>query len=181
MDTIKIKGSKRKLLVAMLGSLTIGIAAFWGAISPKIFISTIYNDTLFIQITGAFAALLSALCLVLLVREYFIKKFNIIINGEGIIDNSSFASVGMIKWEDIISIKHTTVMSQKLLFVNVKNPKDYINSQNAIKNILLKINLKMYGTPIILSSNSLNCNFYKLEEIIVNSLSRYRNNNLSSG
>jgi hypothetical protein len=168
MDKIEISGSRKKILIFMLGALFFVLFGSLGSISPETFVSTIFSNVSFIRITSALAALFFALCFSFLVKVFFTKKMNVIINEEGIFDNSSYASVGMIKWEDIISIKHSTVMSQKLLFIKIKNPDDYINSQSIIKKMLLKINLKIYDTPIILSSNALNCNFNKLEEIIVN-------------
>jgi hypothetical protein len=176
MDTIKIKGSWTKFLLAILGSLGFTMAGISLIITPETFVSSIIKGTFFIQIVGIAAVLFFGFALILLIKAFFTGgKFNLIITENGIIDNSTYSSVGMIKWEDIILIKSTKVKTTKFLLIYVKNSEKYINSKQRIKKMMLKGNFNLFGTPITITSNSLNCNFSKLEEVITKSYSMYLN------
>ncbi|MEF9477790.1 hypothetical protein OWR28_08830 [Chryseobacterium sp. 1B4] len=108
-------------------------------------------------------------------KSIFSSKFNLVINEKGIIDNSSYVSVGMILWDDITSIKSISVVSTKFLIINVKDPNKYINNQNTTKQKLLRRTLKTYGTPISISSNTLAFNFDELESTILKFYHKYKN------
>ncbi|WP_370900061.1 STM3941 family protein [Chryseobacterium gossypii] len=173
MNTIKIHRSKKKLILLLLASLMFIFLGGWLAINPDKFVSVIFRNAFFIQVAGIVAIIFSGFCLIILLRNIFTNKFNLIINEKGIIDNSSYVGVGMIFWDDITSIKRIDVMSTKFLMINVKDPEKYINTQSNIKKKLLQRNLKAYGSPISISSNTLTCSFDELEKIIL----KYYNEN----
>lgn len=175
MDSIEIKGSNKKLTLMLLGSLIFICLGGWLAINPDKFLSTMFRNTSFIRITGIAAILFFGICLMFLSKSIFSRKFNLVINEKGIIDNSSYVSVGMILWDNITSIKSISVVSTKFLIINVKDPDKYINSQNATKQALLKRTLKTYGTPISISSNTLAFNFDELESTILKFYHKYKN------
>lgn len=147
----------------------------WLAVNPDKFVSALFRNVFFIRVAGIVAVLFSGFCLIALIKSFFTKKFNLIINEKGIIDNSSYVSVGMILWNDIISIKSIDVMSTKFLIIHVKDPSKFINSQSSIKKKLLQRSLKTYGTPISISSNTLSHNFDELEKIILKFYNKYKN------
>lgn len=178
MNTIEIRSSKTKLILLILFSLSFIFFGLLLIINPDKFVSAIFRNVIFIQIAGLAALLFSAFCLILLIKSFLTKKFNLIINEKGIIDNSSYLSVGMITWDDVTSIKTINVMSTKFLLIHVKNPNNYVNSQSGIKRSILKRNIKSYGTPISISSNTLNYNFQKLENTILQYYSKYKIDNI---
>jgi hypothetical protein len=91
----------------------------------------------------------------------------LIINSEGIIDNSSGVSAGLVLWKDIIEITTSNVMNQKFLMFIVKNPEEYINRQNGIvKRKAMEMNYRSYGSPISISANTLDTNFEELYELL---------------
>lgn len=174
MSKIEIKSSKTKLLLLLLGALMFLFLGFILAFRPSKFVSTIFRSEIFICLAGIFSILFAVICLGVLIKIFFTKNSNLIIDKTGINDNSSFSSVGMILWEDIVSIKTITVVSTKFLLIEVKNPHKYISTDNKLKNRILKNNLKEYGTPIAISANILAFNFNKLEEIIIESFNEYK-------
>ncbi|GAE66950.1 hypothetical protein CIN01S_22_00050 [Chryseobacterium indologenes NBRC 14944] len=145
------------------------------AFKPNRFISTIFKSETFISLAGILAILFAVLCLSILIKNFFNRSFNLVIDKKGINDNSSFAGVGMILWEDIVSIKKTTVFSTKFLLIEVKNPDKYIRVDSKLKKRILENNLRTYGTPIAISANTLAFNFDKLEEVILKSFNEYKN------
>jgi hypothetical protein len=175
MNSIEIKSNKTKLTLMLLGSLMFIFLGGWLAINPDKFLSTIFRNVFFIRIAGIVAILFFGVCLIFLLKSIFTNKFNLVINEKGIIDNSSYISVGMILWDDITSIKSISVVSTKFLIINVKDPNKYINIQNTIKQNLLRRTLKTYGTPISISSNTLAFNFDELEKAILKFYNKYKN------
>jgi len=142
MNTIEIKSSRTKLILLLSGSLIFIILGIFLTVNHDKFTSAIFRNVIFIRIAGIAAMLFFGLCLIILIKSFFTKKFNLIINEKGIIDNSSYVSVGMIFWTDITSIKSINVVSTKFLIINVKDPNKYLNNESGIKKKLLERPIK---------------------------------------
>ena len=100
-------------------------------------------------------------------RKLFDKKVGLIIDSNGITDNSNASSVGLIEWNDITDIITKQVMSTKFLLINVNDPEKYIGkTKNAMKAKLMRSNMKMYGTPLSITSNTLKYDFEELKKLI---------------
>jgi hypothetical protein len=109
----------------------------------------------------------SCSCKTLFIKKLPDNKPGLIINSEGIIDNSSGVSAGLVLWKDIIEITTSNVMNQKFLMFIVKNPEEYINRQNGIvKRKAMEMNYRSYGSPISISANTLDTNFEELYELL---------------
>ncbi len=98
--------------------------------------------------------------------KLFDQKYGLIINKDGITDNTNASSVGLINWADISSIETKQVMSTKFLLIFIKNPHIYLNRTTGLKRKLLQANMNMYGTPLSIIANSIKCNFDDLEKLI---------------
>ncbi|WP_294215788.1 STM3941 family protein [uncultured Chryseobacterium sp.] len=177
METSEIKSSKTKLLLMMLGSLAFITLGLFFVGNPDNFISAIFKNTIIISIIGFISIIFFSICLIFIIRYFFFKKINLIINEKGIIDNSSYTSVGMISWNDINSINSISISSNKFLIINVKNPHKYINNQTNFKKKLLERTFKTYGSPISISSTILACNFNELETSILKGFNYYKSTN----
>ncbi|WP_343681325.1 STM3941 family protein [Chryseobacterium arthrosphaerae] len=178
METKVIKVSNKKFLLLLIGSLIFTIFSILFIMIPNRFTTLLINNMILLQFIGTLGVFFFGFALLTMIRKRLLdKNMGIIINGEGIIDNSSFVGVGLIKWEDIVSIEKSNVLSTNFLLINVKNPETYINLSTGIKSKLLKGNDKSYGTPISISSNFVNCSFSQLEEVIMNSFEKYKMNN----
>ena len=106
--------------------------------------------------------------LVLVGIKLFDPKCGLTIDSEGITDNSNFTSIGLITWADIGNIRSSRVRSEKFIFIEVNNPFYYINrSNNRLGKKIMRANLRMYGTPISLSSRTLKYSFSDLESLIM--------------
>ena len=98
----------------------------------------------------------------------------VIINSDGIVDYSTFASVGLIEWEDITKIQTTKIEKTSFLLIHTNHPQKYIDkTASKLKRRLLMINNRMYDTPLAISSVSLKINFSELERLV---LEAYRQN-----
>lgn len=171
MDTIKVKGSIKKKILLVLGGLLFTMAGLVCAISPENVVSHMYRNTFFIRIVGIIGVLFFGFGSIKFIYSFFTKKYYIIISDEGIFDNSNPSSVGLIKWDDIISIQRIKIISVKFLMIKVKNPQKYINAKHKLYRKAQMNDFKLVGTPILISTNTLNYSFDKFEEIILKAFS----------
>lgn len=108
----------------------------------------------------------------------FVKLFDtapgLIIDSEGIVDNSSGVSAGRIPWREIRGITVTSLKGQKFLTFEVENPQKYVERGNFLKHQLNAVNLKYFGSPIQIAANSLQIRFDELHKIVVEFHDRYK-------
>lgn len=161
---VTIKLNKSRLTVLLIGSIIFFIAGVWmltgkpaaGNVSP-----------FFLKLTGIFAVIFFGAGFFFLWKKITDEKPGLIINNEGITDNSSGVSAGFIPWGDITGIKLVKVFNQRFLMLIVRNPDEYILKQaNALKRKAMQMNLKNYGSPVGISSNTLQCRLEELKDML---------------
>ncbi len=174
MSEIRIALSKRKLIFAFIGSMIFVALGIQFVLKPEKYVSFLFRSVEIINAVGYASLIFFGLCLIYIFYKAFDKKPGLIINESGITDNSNFTSVGLIEWTEIIGIRTQQVMSTKFILIDVLNPEKFI-PKNRFKASLMKANLKMYGTPISITSNSLSFNFDKLEKLLQTEFDKYNN------
>jgi hypothetical protein len=107
------------------------------------------------------------------IKKILNKKIGLIIDSNGITDDTNLTSIGLIEWNDIIEIRTEQIMTTKFLLIDVNNPEKYIGkAKNGIQSFLMKFNMNKYETPLSISSSVLNFNFKELEKLIQTELKR---------
>lgn len=166
MDKIEIQISKTKISFLLVGALIFVIIGVLFSLAPDMFITINHNDPLMNRIVGIASILLFGTGSVYGLRKLFDKSAGLIIDDYGITDNSNASSVGLIDWCDISKIKAEQVMSSRILLIFVNNPDKYLERANGFKQKLMKGNMKMCGTPISITCNTLEYDFNDLERLI---------------
>ncbi|WP_333601394.1 STM3941 family protein [Flavobacterium sp.] len=174
MNEIKIPLSKTKLIFTFIGSVIFVLLGREFILKPQKYVSTVMRSPELITIVGFASVIFSSLCLIYIFYKAFDKKPGLIVNANGIIDNSNFASVGLIEWSEIIGIRTQQVMSTKFILIDVLNPEKFIQKSSKYKASLMRANLKMYGTPLSITSNSLKYNFEKMESLLKTEFEKYK-------
>jgi len=169
---IEVPISKNKLILMILGSIIFIALGFWLIIvRPPVLFFNKADSAPIDLIVGIAGILFFGLCFVYIAKKLADNNPGLIINSDGITDNSSGVSAGLIPWKDINEITKETIANQDFLVIKVKNPEEYINRQTGlIKRKAMEMNYKSFGSPINISSNGLKCNFNELYQIINNSL-----------
>jgi hypothetical protein len=72
----------------------------------------------------------------------------ITINAQGIIDNASGLSVGLIRWDEIDEVREYRVGKQAFLGIFTKDPDALIKKQPRWKRTVIRANLKMGSAPV---------------------------------
>lgn len=108
-------------------------------------------------------------------RKIFDKESGLVIDANGIIDNTTAASIGLVKWEDITSIETKLVTGNTYILVNVSNPEGYISRANGkMKEKLMWSNMKLCGSPICILPGVLKYKLEKVETLLQTEFDRYK-------
>jgi hypothetical protein len=136
-----------------------------------------FNNSYLKNSIGGFLILFFGFFLIYLTFKLVDKRPSLIINKEGIIDNSTAVAVGQILWDDIESFKGTKVWSEKFVTPILKDPQKYIDQQNnVLKRKLLIVNFNKNGSPINISTNFLTIKHDELVQLLEKKLSTYNIN-----
>ena len=162
---IEIQLSKSNLLLLAIGATGFVVMGILFAIKPSNFQP--HQQTL-ITTLGIVSILFFGACLLFMVKKLFDNKAGLMIDENGITDNSSGTSVGLIEWEDITNIKTSQVGFAKFILIETTNPEKYISkAKNSISKKGMRANHKTYGTPLSISSNTLQIKFDELLKVIL--------------
>ena len=161
------------MLLTFLGALVFVGLGLWFIISPPKTDLPILGNPAVIFSSGLASVLFFGLVAITVLRKLPDKTAGLIINRQGIVDNSSGVSAGLVLWSDIEEIRISSVMNQKFLMIIVKNPQDYISRvANPLKRKTMEMNHRSYGSPISISSNALQTNFEDLQVLLAGKLKK---------
>lgn len=164
MQKIEIPLSKTKILFAIGGSVLLVVAGIF-------LFTTIASDyqglnQMVIKAVGVIGGLFFSVTGIYGVRRLFDNRIGLIIDEAGITDYSAATSIGFIPWTDIAEIRTEQVMSSKFILIFTKDPIPFLEKVTGIKRKLLEANMKMYGTPFAITSNTLQYDFNSLEKLL---------------
>lgn len=171
MNKIEIPLSKTKLLFGIAGSILFVVLGFY------LFTTIAEQETkfnpMFVKVAGLTSVLFFGAAGIYGIIKLFDKSVGLIIDEKGIIDNTNASSIGLIKWADIIEIRTKQVMSTKFLLIFTKNPEGILETVSGMKRKLMAGNMKMYGTPLSITSKTLKYNFSDLEKLLKDRLNEH--------
>lgn len=174
MNKIEIPLSKTKIVLALIGAFGFVILGIFFIINPVTFLSPIMKSEVIIRIVGVISVLFFGAVAIYAIKKMLDNKVGLTIDDNGIIDNTNASSVGLIKWSDITEITTKQVMSTKFLLIFTKDPHDILEKVSWIKRKLMAANMKMYGTPLCITSSTLKYNFSDLEKLMKDRLNEQR-------
>lgn len=172
MNKIEIPLSKTKLLYGIGGSIlfvVLGLYLFT-TIADR---HTGFNLTL-VKVTGIAEIVFFGATGIYGVKKMFDNNVGLTIDDNGIVDNTNASSIGLIKWTDITEIRTEQVMSTKFLLIFIKDPNGILEKVSGMKCKLMAGNMKMYGTPLSITSTTLKYNFNDLEKLLKGRLNEQR-------
>ena len=121
-----------------------------------------FNSPLLVHGIGVISIAFFGLCGFFWIRKLFDRRPGLVLSADGIFDNSSAISAGLIPWSEVVGFDIFEVQKQKILIVKVSNPGKYIEVGGTLKQALNMANFKMCGSPIAITSNSLKISFDEL-------------------
>lgn len=171
MNTTEIKLSKRKLFLTLAGASLFVIMGYFLIIKAN---RGDFGDDILVRICGWVSIVFFGATLIFALVKLFDNKPGLILNEKGITDNASGVSAGFIAWNDITDISMLKVQSTRFLLIFTKDPKKYLAGKNKFKVNMMRINAKMYGTPLSISATALQYKFDDLEKLVFKYWETYR-------
>ena len=145
---IEISKKKKPVAEAVLLLLVLGGSALWVLI-----------QWIFPRLEGFFKFKLTAVvvivavivwAIIIIIKQSSTKKPGLIIDQQGVTDNTNILSVGFIPWSDIISIEEAMGdFKRKMIVLKVKNPEVYINKTVNMA-ASRQVQFRQFGSPIVI-------------------------------
>lgn len=163
-DETIIGVGKTKMVAVLLGStafVAMGIRMFTlddAAIQSR----RSLGDPLFVHGLGLVAILFFGSFALYALKKLFDKKPALIFNSSGLVDNASSVSAGFIPWSEVSGAEIIVIGKQKLLVIEVADPRQYIARGNSLQRKLNRANYNLVGSPISITANTLAINFSEL-------------------
>ena len=168
-EPIEIPLGKKKISLLLFAALIFVACGIWIILDPIKFTETQFGfrNPETARIWGTVGAIFFSTVGIYGFVKLFDKKPGLIIDSNGITDNTNAASIGLIQWTHITGIRTEEIMSTKFLLIDVENPEKFLDkAKNGFRAKLMKANLNSYDTPISIASNALKYNFKELEKLI---------------
>lgn len=169
-DRVVIPLSKVKLALMVAGAMLFvagGIWLFEIADTQRRYLP-IYVKSASILAIGFFG-----LCALYGLLKLFDGSPGLILDREGILDNSSGIAAGRVAWREIRDIQVVSIHSQRLLALSVSDPQKYLGRGNWLSRLFVRMNFRRYGTPVFISAHGLKVTFKDLETQIRDFRARY--------
>jgi hypothetical protein len=115
------------------------------------------GDVWVLWVVGIISIVFFGFSLLYYVYSFLSNKPALIINDEGIQDNSSYLAAGMVKWEEILDIRWVNVQRQVFLGLITHDPLLIINRTKGFKKVMNKINRRLVGTHVNIPMQILAC------------------------
>lgn len=170
-DEVVIALSKTKIILLCLCSFAFVAGSYWiwsiADAQPRF-------NPLFCKTIAVAGAIFFGLCGFCWSMKIFDGKPGLVIDNEGIVDNSSVAAAGRIHWDEINGIAVAGNGRQRFVVIDVTDPQKYVDRGGSLKRMLNAANLRFMGSPINVSSNSLNVSFDELLQLLTTAIEKYK-------
>lgn len=180
-EEVRIPLSKIKMILLFLGAVlfvALGLLLIFGSFE---FHSGSYSRYSYVR-QPFFRIPVGFLCVVFFgfgATLFFLKLFDgkegLIINEKGIFDNSGYFSIGLIIWNDIVSIENIKQKNNNFILISVKNPEEYMKKAEGFIHLKgMRSNYRWYNSPIIISANFLQIKNKELYNLLMNKIEEFK-------
>lgn len=149
--------SKTKNILLLIGALifvVIGVFIF------------LYEGSFFKRTMGIVSILFFGACGIIALKKLFDTQPGLILNQNGITDNTSGFPLGFVPWKEIIGIGEYTAHRQKFIVLILQDPEKYINQGSTVAQKVKRANFNLCGTPFTISANSLQIRYETLFNLL---------------
>lgn len=123
--------------------------------------------SMILVIAGVLGVVIFGMCLLYFASRLKNKQPSLIVNDEGITDQSSYIQAGAIPWHEIEGIELYTMANQRLIGIKLYHPEMFMSQQKGFKKLLMRANQGLVNTPINIAESGLPMSLETLYEIIV--------------
>ncbi len=169
-EEIVIPLSRSKIVFLVLGSIAFVALSLWIWTIPE---GEGPFSSGFRKIASVAGILFASICGFYGCVKIFDRNPGLLIDDDGIVDNSSAVAAGRIHWHEVIGIRENEIFGQRFLTIEVDDPERFLNRGGTLKAKLNSANADLTGSPINISANSLDIDFDELMAILFQALVSY--------
>jgi len=163
--------SKGKLVLLLLGALTFVAGNIWiWSIADG---QTRYNP-LCMKAVAIGGVSFFGWCAIYGCLKVFDGQPGLIIDDQGIVDNSSAVAAGRILWNEVVALHVSNIAGLRFITVVVADPQKFAGRGNFLSRMLKAANKKMTGGPINISSYSLALKFDELVQVMTSAFEKHK-------
>ncbi|UVI30804.1 STM3941 family protein [Paenibacillus spongiae] len=104
-----------------------------------------------ILVIGLISILFFGLCLIYVLYRLLNKKPSIVLDDQGIMDDSSYIGGGLLRWDQIEEIMLYDFMGQRFIGLKLVDTQAFLTQQSGLKKVLIKLNRGMVKAPVNIS------------------------------
>lgn len=174
-NRVDIKLSRSKLFLILVGAFFFILIGGLFIYDPQRFMSSFIRSQVILYVIGIASICYFGACLLYGLYKFTDSNIGIRLDSVGLYDNSSAASIGLIRWQDITGFRIEKIQSTQILIVLISDNDKYVNNaSNFLVKFLLKMSIKMYGSPIAITSNTLKIDFDLLNQLVNDHWRKFR-------
>ena len=162
-EKILIRTSKKVVIIGLLGSFAFVMIGITMITNPDLVPR--YSE-FFTSFWGIIGAGFFGLTFLYLLKKMFDNKPGMMLDENGLYNNSSIISHHTVRWDELSGAGLTKIGKEKIIFIYFKDDKEFIKKFNLFEQILMRLNLAMNGSPIGISSRTLNYDIDRLNRQI---------------
>jgi hypothetical protein len=182
-NRIEIALSKAKLTKLLFFSIIFLGVGLWMIVSNPATSNPVFNNLVVKAIAAYGGVVMGVLGVYFFGKKLFDTKPGLVIDENGIYDNTSAFTFGLIPWRDVSKIYERTVQAsvaskQRFVTIGLVDPEKYIaREKNGLKRKLLAANSKSHGSPIHISTNGLKTSHAELLKILTEEFDKHKPQN----
>jgi len=146
-EPLAISSSKKKLAGFGVGSAA--CAAFgikWWMVADAALVGT------GVAVVGiGFFALCGLYCFVKMCD----RSPGLVLDRDGIIDNSTGVAAGRVRWQEITDIRFRMMGRQRFVTIDVVDPRRFVERGGAVRRLMTRLNTTTLGSPINIATDGL--------------------------
>lgn len=151
-EKLNIKQDEVSSYIPIILTVIMVIAGLWLLFMEEdIFNSNLLN--FIIKIVAILAVIFFGYGMIFFINRKLENKDIVVVDKNGITDNSTAISLGFIPWKDIDNIYMNSMMSNKFILIKLKNEEEYLNKTSTIKRRLMLKNKNMGYEMICINLN----------------------------
>lgn len=171
-DAVRIPFSRARIILTIAGSIAFVVLGAW-------LWSSAGQQSLFplfmVRFIAALAILFFSATLLYGIRKMTDSRPALIIDEQGILDNSSASSPGFyLSWDQIRGFRQIRVFSTKMILIDVANPDYYAARLQGAPKKMMENNLQIYSAPFVISSTVIAYSIDQLESLLQEKMSIFK-------
>ncbi len=156
---LEIARSRVKLVLLLTGSVGFSVVVLW-LLSGRVGLPPIVAVACYVAVP--FCGVVAVIAL----RQMFDASPGLVVDAEGIIDDSSGVPAGRVFWSEMTGLRVVRIRRTRLLAIDVIDPQRFIAGASGMRRWAMAANARLYGTPVFISTVALRIRFDELVAIL---------------